>query len=689
MATTGTPDKLVDPRDLLEMLRQHPLTAPFNLAYYSEGQGPKPLSEAIRTVCAPLDSEALCTPDCHSAWTDGANRALLAKQPVATTCAEGFLCLIIPLPEEKGLPDCLIAGGVMQQDTSGDSSDAASQPPADEDFLVDPDPYPQMMTRQEAQSVAEEIFQSLPRLLDRQIHAMSLNRTTQRLEAVQKLVRELADCHDAEQAVAVVSEALVVLFNLPKVMIVLQKPGAPMTIHSTLGLASGTFQVDQKALAGHLDRDAGRPGILTGSDMEQLCPGMDASTATLFPLQGNDVQLGAILVIDIDLHSRDQALIELLVNRLATRLENLNIEASHHLERRLSSRLIAMISALSLVNSREELYRQILEMSAELLTATSGSFMLLNEKDGTLQIRAAKGMTSSLAKTMSVPFGEGIAGRVAKSGFPMLVNDIERDKRVASRNRPRFKTKSFVSLPLELDGRLIGVLNLADKSDGSNFNEDDLNLVQTFTGHAVLMIDRAAILEKAGKFEQLAITDPLTGLYNRRFLEDRLQQEFSRSERQKQTFCLILADLDSFKIYNDICGHLAGDNVLRRVAELMQRSAREMDIVTRYGGEEFCLILPGTGKKESIFVGERIRRVIEAESFPGESHLPLGRLTTSLGIASFPADGITPNELIHAADLALYRAKAEGRNRLVLYEPSLEEQSFAVQGNKSRWPQDP
>jgi diguanylate cyclase (GGDEF)-like protein len=279
-------------------------------------------------------------------------------------------------------------------------------------------------------------------------------------------------------------------------------------------------------------------------------------------------------------------------------------------------------------------------------------------------------MTSSLANSMSVSFGEGIAGRVAKSGFPMLVNDIERDKRVASKNRPRHKTKSFLCLPLEVEDRVVGVLNLADKANACNFTETDLNLVKSFTHHAVSMIDRAEMLEKAGQFEHLAITDPLTGLYNRRLLESRLQEELSRGERQNQSFCIILADLDNFKTYNDICGHLAGDNALRKVADLMRHCAREMDIVTRYGGEEFCVILPGTGKKESLFVGERIRRAIDVESFPGESHLPLGRLTISLGIAAFPNDGDTANELIHAADLALYRAKTLGRNRLVLYEPS-------------------
>jgi diguanylate cyclase (GGDEF)-like protein len=165
----------------------------------------------------------------------------------------------------------------------------------------------------------------------------------------------------------------------------------------------------------------------------------------------------------------------------------------------------------------------------------------------------------------------------------------------------------------------------------------------------------------------------LTSLYNRRFLEDRLQEEFSRGQRQQQNFCIILADLDNFKLYNDICGHLAGDNALRKTADLLRRSARDMDVVTRYGGEEFCLILPGTGKHESILVGERIRRAIEAESFPGESHLPLGRLTISMGIATFPADGMTANALIHAADQALYQAKALGRNRLVRYESTLED----------------
>jgi len=675
VALTSTSVKLVDPRDLLEMLRQHPLATPFNLALYSEQHGRNGLLDAIHTVCSPLEGESLCTPECQRSWEESISQALLANQPVVHSCSQGFLCFIIPLPENDNLPDCLIGGGVFERNITNRAIEKAKQPATD-DLTIKPAQRPQLISMSEAESMTEEISRALPRLLDQKVHTLGLSRTTQRLEAVQKLARELADCEESEQAVAVVSEALVVLFNLPKVLIVLQKPGHSMTIHSTLGLDPETFQLNQKQLADYFTKFSGHPEILSGGELSAILPGLETRTANLFPLGENGSQLGAIAILDVDLHSRDQALIELLVNRLTSRLESLKTAEGHRLERQFSSRLVSMISSLALVDNRQELYQQILEMSSELLTTTSGSLMLLNETDGTLKIMAAKGMTSSLAKTMSVAFGEGISGRVAKSGFPMLVNDIERDHRVATKNRPRFKTKSFLSLPLEVDDLLIGVLNLADKSNGANFTEADLNLIVAFTNHAVLMIDRAAALEKAGMFEQLAITDPLTGLYNRRFLKDRLQEEFSRSQRQKQSFCIIMADLDSFKVYNDICGHLAGDNALRKAADLMQRSARDMDIVTRYGGEEFCLILPGTGKKESVFVGERIRRAIEAESFPGENHLPRGRLTVSIGVATFPADGMTADELIHAADLALYQAKALGRNRLVLYEPALESQGL-------------
>ena len=261
--------------------------------------------------------------------------------------------------------------------------------------------------------------------------------------------------------------------------------------------------------------------------------------------------------------------------------------------------------------------------------------------------------------------------RVARSGLPLLIDDIENDSRIGMRNRPRFKTKSLLSVPLKLKDRTIGVLNLSDKDNLGIFSEADLHLLASFANLASLMIERAWTLEKSHKLEQLSVTDHLTGLYNRRFLRSRLEEELNRSARYGLPFTVIFIDLDFFKIYNDLCGHLAGDRALQKTADIIKSGVRDMDTVARYGGEEFCIILPGAEKSESVLVAERIRQGIEKEKFPNEGSLPFGRLTASFGIASFPQDGHTFTTLIHSADMALYRAKAEGRNRIMLGQPAL------------------
>jgi diguanylate cyclase (GGDEF)-like protein len=324
-----------------------------------------------------------------------------------------------------------------------------------------------------------------------------------------------------------------------------------------------------------------------------------------------------------------------------------------------------MVNALARARSREELYRQILESSVNLLAAASGSLMMVDHTGENLEIVATKGMNRALAQTLRVRIGVGIAGQVAQSGSPLLVSDIEEDPRVGIPNRPRFRAKSFISLPIRLGGRTIGVLNLSDLVQRENFNESDLHLLTAFIEQAAAMLERLAALESAAHFEEQAMTDPLTGVYNRRFLDRRLEEELNRSSRQNLEFSLMLLDLDHFKIYNDLCGHLAGDQALAKIAGLLKGTAREMDVVTRYGGEEFCILLPGTSSREAKLAAERVRRALEMEAFAGEELLPLGRLTVSIGLATYPLDSDDPSALIHAADLALYQAKSQGRNRTV------------------------
>jgi diguanylate cyclase (GGDEF)-like protein len=445
-----------------------------------------------------------------------------------------------------------------------------------------------------------------------------------------------------------------------------------------MGIDPASFEVSDGRFQDVLDKTHGYPLTLSGDELAEFLPGLKNHEALLFPLQDGTQAIGLLAVLDVELHPRDQALIELLASRLAGRLLHFCREEDLHKVRHFSTRMASMIGTLAQAASREELFRGLLDMSAELADATSGSLMLFDKDQQKLNIAAAKRMSLPLVRSLSVPYGEGIAGRVASSGSPLLVSDIERDSRTASPNRPRFRTKSFISIPVRHRDRLICVLNLADKQDGSCFTEADLHLVQSFAAQAVLLIEFCDVMERNGQLEKLSVTDPLTGLFNRRFLETRLEEERSRSQRQDKPFSLIFADLDNFKIYNDVCGHLAGDKALRKVASAMRRTARDMDVVVRYGGEEFCLILPATSKKEAFFSAERLRQTIEAEIFPGETNLPLGRLTISLGIASFPDDGNTIHDLLAAADLALYRAKEQGRNRTVLYDPTFAKQEPVV-----------
>jgi len=161
------------------------------------------------------------------------------------------------------------------------------------------------------------------------------------------------------------------------------------------------------------------------------------------------------------------------------------------------------------------------------------------------------------------------------------------------------------------------------------------------------------------ELEHLSMMDSLTGLANRRYLVQRLTEEARLFGRTMQPFTVLMADVDHFKKYNDVFGHPAGDELLKRIADLLRGIARESDCVARYGGDEFCLLLPHTAGSDGAHLAERIRGRIALEEFNGE------RITLSIGAASLPADGITPEAVIAAADEALYRAKREGRNRVV------------------------
>ncbi len=194
----------------------------------------------------------------------------------------------------------------------------------------------------------------------------------------------------------------------------------------------------------------------------------------------------------------------------------------------------------------------------------------------------------------------------------------------------------------------------------------------------VLIARVNALLKKKEYFDKLtsdyeralhsAITDKLTGLYNHAYFKQYLKLEIERSLRQNHSLALILFDIDDFKEYNDVLGHLVGDEILKELAQLINRTIRKIDMAARYGGEEFAIVLPYTDMKGAFVAAERFRQAVESHPFSYKSSLPSKTLTISVGVASFRADVKTAENLVGRSDEALYKAKKEGKNRICIFD---------------------
>jgi len=174
------------------------------------------------------------------------------------------------------------------------------------------------------------------------------------------------------------------------------------------------------------------------------------------------------------------------------------------------------------------------------------------------------------------------------------------------------------------------------------------------------------IREWAERQRKLAISDGLTGLYNHRHFQERWRREVKRAQRYGQSVSLMIIDVDKFKNFNDTMGHPQGDQLLRNLSLLLQRSVRDVDLVARYGGEEFVIMLPETRKDDGVILAERVRSLVAQHPFEHRDVQPGGRITVSVGVAAFPADGGSPSEVLVRADKALYKAKEGGRDRVIV-----------------------
>ena len=295
-----------------------------------------------------------------------------------------------------------------------------------------------------------------------------------------------------------------------------------------------------------------------------------------------------------------------------------------------------------------------------------GAF-LLDESLTTLTLYSSLGLPKGADLHSSFQFGENIFGKALEIENTIYIPDLSNSNEFDFFNGEP-ATGSFVVVPILLrKNHPFGVLSLHRKQTAA-FSKEELSLFRKI-GHEI-----AKVLEKSLLFQhtkELSITDDLTGLYNRRYFNQRFEREVQRAKRYRRPLSIIMVDIDYFKNYNDINGHLLGDDVLKKVAMLIESNLRKADIVARYGGEEFVILLPEIDKSHADQVAEKLRRTIELKNFPKEQYQPNKNITISLGLATLPDDSTNSRELIEFADRALYRAKAEGRNRVVAYQTSM------------------
>ncbi len=330
------------------------------------------------------------------------------------------------------------------------------------------------------------------------------------------------------------------------------------------------------------------------------------------------------------------------------------------------SALFQLNQAMTSTLDQSTLFERMFQVLRELTHCSRIVLLLYNPGSEELEVRKAYGIPTEALDGLGFRLDEGITGVAARSQELVYVSDISQDLRSLNYKGRTSSQGSLACLPLVIKQRLVGTLNL-HKDDLDAFSEQDLKLIQAIGNQAAIAIENAQLYEKT---RVLSNTDELTALANRRHFQGVLKREVDQAKRYNTTFSLIMLDVDHFKQYNDTHGHLAGDLVLKQVATILLQNTRGIDLVARFGGEEFVVLLPRTDEKGALATGEKLRQCVHDEAIAGmESSQPLGRLTLSLGIAIYPQHSKDIFDLLNMADQALYQAKSSGRNRCMVWTP--------------------
>lgn len=382
-------------------------------------------------------------------------------------------------------------------------------------------------------------------------------------------------------------------------------------------------------------------------------------------LHGSDLGSGAARNIDDDyaLYQEDGAPVSVpapdhdLGQRRAPTITSVTQTAvgGVHREEEALGVLLSLTERLAGSLSLEVAMRALTDAALELLPGNHSSVRLLNERRTELLSSARSG---SGADSVPPPFrcGQGIAGWVVNEGRYAYVEDTRLDSRFEKLADHDFEVRSVVAVPLWSGGQVVGVLSVSASHEDA-FDEREVLLARLLANCASPAFDKA-------RLERLAVTDPNTKSFNRRYLMPRLEHEIARCVAAGCTFSILMMDLDHFKCVNDIYGHGVGDSVLGEFTERVRAATRRVDELVRWGGEEFVLIMPAADAGDAVAIAERVRAQVAEAPFECEGAEPIAQ-TVSIGVATWDR-AESPRTLEKRADDAMYAAKHSGRNQVVV-----------------------
>jgi diguanylate cyclase (GGDEF)-like protein len=340
---------------------------------------------------------------------------------------------------------------------------------------------------------------------------------------------------------------------------------------------------------------------------------------------------------------------------LATRLRIFQRALRSRVERR--DALVDIVRAVSTTLEPDRIAELIVDRAATWIPAPCWA-VVSADLSGQLTVLAERGLVPDLG-----PAIYAIAGWVMQRGDEFVTADLRRDTRIQDQS-----VATVMAFPLGCRGRRVGAIIGLDRMPSAREPQlapAILRAVRILLEPASVALDNALLLKRA---EALSVTDDLTHLYNSRYLNQVLRRETKRASRSGRPLSLLFIDLDGFKAINDRHGHLAGSRALVEAAAVIRGSARETDVVSRFGGDEFALVLPDTGADGAYAVGERIRERIAAHGFLAGDGLDI-HLTASVGVATLPDVAASAEELVAAADRAMYRVKDSGKNGIQVAAP--------------------